>query len=156
LVEKRQTTHRQIDGVGIPWPIVQAPSGFGVHQLDLKRAGEAHDHFVLEFEQVRDVVFESIRPDLRIGFRLDQLRVDEHPVLIALHRAFAIETGTNDAGNSGGGTPKCSMKTMTIRSHGALLRTTNTIQWIRTAIRRFLTKPRRAFAAAEDSGLVVG
>jgi hypothetical protein len=71
LIENRQTTHRQIDGVGISWPIVQATPGFGVLQLYLKRAREANDHFVLKFGQVRDVVLESIRPDLRVRFRVD-------------------------------------------------------------------------------------
>src|ERR1700727_3564613 len=88
LVENRQTTHRQIDCVGISWPIVQATPGFRVLQLYLKRAREATAHFAQKFEQVRDIVLESIRPDLRVGFRVDQLRVDEHPVLIALPRAF--------------------------------------------------------------------
>jgi hypothetical protein len=38
----------------------------------------------------------------------------------------------------------------------ALLWTTNTILRIRTAARRFLTKARRSFRAAEDGGFVVG
>jgi hypothetical protein len=88
LVEKRPTAHRQIDGVGVSWAIVQATLGFGVHQLDLKRASEARDHFVLELEQVHDVVLESIRPDMRAGFRVNELDVDAHPTGVALHRAF--------------------------------------------------------------------
>jgi hypothetical protein len=66
------TAHREIDGVGIAWVIVQATLGFGVHQLDLKRAGEARNHFVLELEQVRDVFLESIRPDMRAGFCVNE------------------------------------------------------------------------------------
>ncbi len=88
MVEKRETAHRQIDGVGISRAIVQATLGFGVHQLYLKRAGEACNHFVLQLEQIHDVFLESIRPDLRAGFRVNELGVDAHPVGVALHRAF--------------------------------------------------------------------
>ena len=71
LVEERQTAHRQIDCVGVAWAIVQATLGFGVHQLYLKRAGQARDHFVLELEQIHDVFLESIRPEMRAGFCVD-------------------------------------------------------------------------------------
>jgi hypothetical protein len=62
--------------------------GFGVHQFDLKHAGEARDHFVLELEQVRDVFLEPVGPEMRAGLGVDELRVDAHPVEVALHRAF--------------------------------------------------------------------
>ena len=80
-----ETAHRQIDGVGISRAIVQATLGFGVHQLYLKRAGEARNHFVLQLEQVHDVFLESIRPEMRAGFRVNELGVDAHPVGVALH-----------------------------------------------------------------------
>ena len=67
---------------------MQATLGFGVHQLDLKRAGEARDHFVLELEQVHHVFLESVGPEMRAAFRVDELGVDAHPVGVALHRAF--------------------------------------------------------------------
>ena len=57
-------------------------------QLDLKRAGEARDHFVLELEQVRDVFLEAVGPEMRAAFGVDELGVDAHPVGVALHRAF--------------------------------------------------------------------
>ena len=67
---------------------MQAALGFGVHQLDLKRASQARDHFVLELEKVHDVFLESIRPEMRAGFCVDELGVDPHPVGVALHGAF--------------------------------------------------------------------
>ncbi len=88
LVEKRQTAHRQIDGVGISWALVQATLGFGVHQLDLKHVGEACDHFILEPEQVGHVFLEAVGPEMRAACGVDQLDVDAHPVGVALHRAF--------------------------------------------------------------------
>ena len=68
---------------------MQAALGFGVHQLDLKACGQgARPLRPEEFEEVRDVVLKSIRPNLPRRIRVDRLRVDEHPILIALHRAF--------------------------------------------------------------------
>ena len=54
--------------VAISSTIVQATLGLGVQQLDLKRAGESFDHFVLELEQVGHVFVESIGPEMRAAF----------------------------------------------------------------------------------------
>ena len=42
----------------------------------------------MQLEQVRNVLLEAFGPEMRAGRRVDELRVDPHPVLIALHRAF--------------------------------------------------------------------
>ena len=43
---------------------------------------------ILQFQQIGDVFIEPVGPEMRAGFRIDQLCVDAHPVLLALHRAF--------------------------------------------------------------------
>jgi hypothetical protein len=39
----------------------------------------------LQLEQVGHVVVETVRPEMRAGFGVDELRIDPHPVLLALH-----------------------------------------------------------------------
>ncbi len=42
----------------------------------------------MQLEQVGDVLLEAVGPEMRARFRVDELRVDAHAVLVALHRAF--------------------------------------------------------------------
>ena len=50
--------------------------------------GQSRHDLILELEQVGDVFLEAVGPKMRAGARIDELGVDAHPVLVALHRAF--------------------------------------------------------------------
>ena len=50
--------------------------------------GQSRDHLILQLEQVGDVFLEAVGPEMRAGVRIDELGVDAHAVLVALHRAF--------------------------------------------------------------------
>jgi hypothetical protein len=43
---------------------------------------------ILQLEEVGHVLVEPVGPKMRAGFGVDELRVDAHPILVALHRAF--------------------------------------------------------------------
>ena len=43
---------------------------------------------ILQLEQVGHVFLKAVGPKMRAGLAIDKLRVDAHPVLVALHRAF--------------------------------------------------------------------
>ena len=43
---------------------------------------------ILQLEEIGDAFLEPIGPEMRAGLAIDKLRVDAHPVLVALHRAF--------------------------------------------------------------------
>ena len=46
-----------------------------------------HD-LILQLEQISRVLLEPLGPKMRTRFGVDELRVDPHPVLVALDRAF--------------------------------------------------------------------
>ena len=50
--------------------------------------GQSRHHLILQFEQVGHVFLEAFGPEMRARLGVDELGVDAHPVLIALHRAF--------------------------------------------------------------------
>jgi hypothetical protein len=58
---------------------------FRPDEFVVQRIGQARDHLILQLEQVRDVLLEPVGPEMRAGFGVDELCVDPHPVLIALH-----------------------------------------------------------------------
>ena len=51
-------------------------------------AGQSRHDFIFQLEQVGHVLLEPVSPQMCAGFGVDKLRVDAHPILIALHRAF--------------------------------------------------------------------
>ena len=50
--------------------------------------GQSRHDLILQLEQVGHVLLETVGPQMRAGFGVDELGVDAHPVLVALHRAF--------------------------------------------------------------------
>jgi hypothetical protein len=59
----------------------------GVGGVNLEHALEQGSRLI-GAEQVGHILVEPVGPQMRSGFGVDELRVDAHPVLIALHRAF--------------------------------------------------------------------
>ena len=57
-------------------------------KLIAQRVGQARDDLILQLEQISHVLVEPLGPEMRAGFCVDQLRVDPHPILVALDRAF--------------------------------------------------------------------
>src|SRR5207249_8620247 len=53
--------------------------GFGADQFEIKRDSDLARHLVLQGEQIVCGIVETIGPDLDVGLRVDQLRVDTHP-----------------------------------------------------------------------------
>ena len=60
----------------------------GFHQFVAQAVGEPCYDLILQLEKIGDAFLKTIGPEMRAGFAINQLRVDTHPVLIALHRAF--------------------------------------------------------------------
>jgi hypothetical protein len=50
--------------------------------------GQSRHHFILQLEKVRNVLLETVGPQMRAGFGVDELRIDPHAVLISLDRPF--------------------------------------------------------------------
>ena len=53
-----------------------------------KAVGQSRHHLILKLEQVGDIFLEAVGPKMRAGFRVNELGVDAHQVLVALHGAF--------------------------------------------------------------------
>ena len=60
----------------------------GVDQPPTQVVGQSRHHLILQLEEIGHVLLEPVGPQMRARFGVDELRVDAHPVLIALHRAF--------------------------------------------------------------------
>ena len=75
--------HDEIDGV---WVFgVGSRFRFRPDEFVAQRIGQSCHHLILQLEQVGHVFLEAVGPEMRAGFGVDELRVDAHPVLIALH-----------------------------------------------------------------------
>ena len=81
-----RSTHGEIEGVGVGDP--PSLSRLRFHQLVAQTVRQPPHHFILQHEQVRDILLEPIRPDMRAGLRVDELRVDTNAAWVALDRAF--------------------------------------------------------------------
>jgi hypothetical protein len=55
---------------------VSRAGGFCTDQLPTERVRDAACDLVLQREQIADVVVETLRPQMRVGLGVDQLRVD--------------------------------------------------------------------------------
>src|SRR5262249_33841310 len=54
-----------------------SPTGrFGSEQFPAERVGDAARDLVLYGEQIADIVVKTLRPEMRVGCGIDQLRVD--------------------------------------------------------------------------------
>ena len=62
--------------------------GFGRLQRRLDDASNADRDLLLQFEYVFERAVEAVGPQVRAGFRLDQLRGDAHPPTALPDRAF--------------------------------------------------------------------
>ena len=80
------TSHGQIDHVRIFG--TSTLSGFGLGQSPVQTAGQSRHHFILQLEKVGHVLFETVGPQMCASLGIYELRVDAHPVLVALDRAF--------------------------------------------------------------------
>ena len=67
---------------------MRASLRLGLHQLIAQRIGQSRHHLILQLEEIGDAFLEPIGPEMRAGLAINKLRVDAHPVLVALHRAF--------------------------------------------------------------------
>ena len=61
---------------------------FRLDQFETQGVAQSRHDLILQLEQVGHVFLEAVGPEMRAGFGVDELRVDAHPVLVALHRAF--------------------------------------------------------------------
>ena len=59
-----------------------------IGEFDTQCIRQTCHHLILQFEQVGYVFLKPVCPKMGTGLRVDELRVDAHPVLVALHRAF--------------------------------------------------------------------
>ena len=59
-----------------------------VVQLQIERAREAPDDGVLRLQKVGPVLIEALGPEMRAGFRVNELGVDANAGRRRLHRAF--------------------------------------------------------------------
>ena len=86
LVVERPTAHDEI--VRIRVGRAGALRRFRLDQFIAQGVGQPRDDLILQLEQISHVLLEPLGPEMRAGFRVDELRVDPHPVLVALDRAF--------------------------------------------------------------------
>src|SRR5208282_5636436 len=68
-------------------------AGFGDRKLRLQRAGDPRRDLVLQGEQVADIAVETLGPELRTGFGIDELDID--PYLVAGPLYAALEDVTH-------------------------------------------------------------
>src|SRR4029453_19192146 len=61
---------------------------FARGKICAERLGDSLGQLALQSEKVRQLAIESISPNVRIGLRVDQLRVHPHAISDASHRAF--------------------------------------------------------------------
>ena len=80
------TLHGQIDDVRVVGTC--ALFGLSVGQSVAQAAGQSRHDLILQLEEVGYVLLEAVGPKMRARFGINELRIDAHPVLIALHRAF--------------------------------------------------------------------
>ena len=78
--------HREIDDVGVVG--MRASCGLRLDELEAQSIVQSRHDLILQLEQVADVFLEAFGPEMGAGFRIDELRVDTHPVPIPLCRAF--------------------------------------------------------------------
>ena len=71
-------------GSGRPFRAARLVGG----QLDPQLAGQTGDDLVLHAEEVGQGFIEALGPEMTAGRGVDELCVDAHLVLIALHRTF--------------------------------------------------------------------
>jgi len=78
---RRTSAHGEIESVEVGDPAVA--SRLRLHQLTAQAVRQPIHHFILQLEQVRDILLEPIRPQMRAGLCVDQLRVDARSPLVA-------------------------------------------------------------------------
>ena len=81
-------SQRQVLGVRITRAPPARFGRFDVSHLQLQSAGEPRDDVVLHLQKVAAVFIETLRPEMRAGFRVDELGVDPDAARRRLHRAF--------------------------------------------------------------------
>ena len=86
LIEPRHALKIEVHRIG-SWRPFRAARLVG-HQLDIQLAREAGDDFVLHAEKVGEGSVKAVGPQMRADLRVDQLRVDANPILVALDRAL--------------------------------------------------------------------
>ena len=57
-------------------------------KIGAERERDPSGQFALQFEQVRDLAIVGIIPNMLIGPRVDQLRIDPHPIAFAPDGTF--------------------------------------------------------------------
>src|SRR5262245_43326453 len=62
--------------------------GFGSEQFPAERVGDAARDLVLYGEQIADIVVKTLRPEMRVGRCIDQLRVDPDLITRSSDAAF--------------------------------------------------------------------
>ena len=88
LVEDCPAAHGQVHGIHVVRPLALRPAAFCGNELDAHGPGEARGDLVLHVEDVGARLVETLGPEVRAGFRVDELRVDADAVAAALHAAF--------------------------------------------------------------------
>ena len=68
--------------------MLASPSRLSADQLEIECDGDAGRDLILQREQVGGIALEPLRPQMRIGLGVDQLRVDADLVARAAHAPF--------------------------------------------------------------------
>src|SRR6266852_4178388 len=80
----------QIEVIGIEAvrPLAPRALDLALPERRLDHAGDADRDLVLKLENLFEQTVESVCPEMRTVYRVDQLRGDAHPVSALAHRAF--------------------------------------------------------------------
>ena len=57
----------------------------GFRQFVAQTVSQSCNNFILQPEEISDARLEPVGPKMRVCLAINQLRVDAHPVLVALH-----------------------------------------------------------------------
>jgi hypothetical protein len=72
----------------LEWAPISASALISSYLSEPQRICQSRHHLILQPEQIGYVFLDAVGPEMRAGLRVDELGVDAHPVLVALHRAF--------------------------------------------------------------------
>ena len=81
-----QTAHDQIGRIRVGR--AGALRRFSLDKFEVQRVRQSRDHLILQLEQIGGVYSKRSAQRCAPDSRIDELRIDPHPVLVALDRAF--------------------------------------------------------------------
>jgi hypothetical protein len=84
LVPRRKSAENVVQRVGV----LGRPGGFRVDQPDVERDRNSTCDFVLQGEKIAHVAVEPLRPQMRVGLGINELRVDADLFIRPLNASF--------------------------------------------------------------------